>query len=221
LVYGPVDRDLFRDFEAYKTAISAACGGNRPQNVSCRWSWADSQEVDRVICPLDNTIGSTPMKQALGIFSYSLADHDLVRVKIVGAPSRQIFRAMVERVYSTGKGAKVSFAHTEIEFVGGGGAWGNEELAVGERALVFLNAISGRLYEKSWRGHMVLEEIDGEGYAIFQAKEIWLNAGFPVVLRKLARQDPRRAYGSAIRFDVLESYLVDLIEIIDEKRLVR
>lgn len=158
------------------------------------------------------------MREELGFWSDKLVANDLVLVKVVCAPRPQVLRAKVERVYSTGKGVETTFLGSEIEFVGGGGAWGNEQLAVGDRALVFVCAIGDRLYEPSWHGHMVVEEIDGDLYAIYQSKELWRLESVPLVLRECSRQDPKRPYASAIRFGVMESYLLSSIAKVDNGR---
>jgi hypothetical protein len=152
------------------------------------------------------------MMDEVGFWGDELAANDLVLVKVTGASRPQLLRAEVERIYSTGKGMKAAFLGSEVEFVGGGGAWGNEQLAPGDRALVLVCAIHGRLYEHHWHGHMVVEEIEGTLYAKYQFRELWLLESFPPVLRECSRQDPKRPYASAIRFDVMESYLIEKVD---------
>ncbi|MCW7536927.1 hypothetical protein OOT46_03550 [Aquabacterium sp. A7-Y] len=89
-------------------------------------------------------------------------------------------------------------------------------LRAGERALLFISALSDELYEDPWRGHMVVEQIDGDLYAIFQHEELWLRDDVPDAIRASARQDPKRPYASAIRLEAMEAYLLDLIEKIDQ-----
>ena len=77
---------------------------------------------------------------------------------------------------------------------------------------MFVKSISGKLHEDAWRGHMVVENIEGIPYAIFHHKELWLNKGVPSSIRECSRQDPKRSYATAIRFDAMEAYLLSLIE---------
>ncbi|MBB6583671.1 hypothetical protein [Ralstonia solanacearum] len=85
----------------------------------------------------------------------------------------------------------------------------------GDTALVFLKSVSGRLYEEAWHGHMVVEQIDGDDYAVFQHRELWLSPDVPASLRYCLRQDPKRPYASVVRLDFLETYLLALIEQMD------
>ena len=157
------------------------------------------------------------MSGELGFLSDKVAKHDLVFVKIIDAPRPQVLRAKVKRIYATGKGIDSTFLGSEIEFVRSGGSWGDVALAVGDQALLFVKLISGKLHEDAWHGHMVVEEIEGSSYAIFQHKELWLSEDVPSSIRECSRQDPKRAYATAIRFDVMETYLSSLIEIIEQR----
>lgn len=141
-----------------------------------------------------------------------VANCDLVMVEIVDSPQPQCFRARVERVYSARKGVDAASCGQEIEFVGSPPNWGQISLAVGDVALVFLKSISGRLYEEAWHGHMFVEQIDGEGYAVCQHRELWLSPEVPESLRACSRQDPKRPSASAIRLEALLAYLFSLIE---------
>lgn len=143
--------------------------------------------------------------------SEKVKTHDLVKVCIVASPASQVFLAIVEKVYSSDSGIFSQCTGEKIEFVGSPGHWGCVSLAVGDRALVFLKSIFGRLYEDPWCGHMTIDEIDGLDYASFPAKELWLRDDFPASLGAGSRQDPKRSYATAIRLDVMESYLVDRI----------
>ncbi|WP_374420565.1 hypothetical protein [Chromobacterium sp.] len=59
---------------------------------------------------------------------------------------------------------------------------------------------------------MVVEEIDAVQYAIFPHKELWLSEEVPLEIRGGSRQDPSRPYATAISLDVVECYLLKLIE---------
>ncbi len=47
-------------------------------------------------------------------------------------------------------------------------------------------------------------------YAIYPHEELWLSDDVPTLIR--GRQDPKRLYATAIRFDVMEEYLLGLVE---------
>jgi len=44
----------------------------------------------------------------------------------------------------------------------------------------------------------------------------WLSEGVPSSIRAHSRQDAKRSYATAIRFDVMEAYLLSLIEKIEQ-----
>lgn len=141
-----------------------------------------------------------------------IEDYDALKVFVVASLAQQSLRVKVEKIYSEGKGAKRYELGSEIEYVHAPETWGNECLEIGQRAIVFLSEISGRLYEAPWRGHLTIEAINGESYAIFQHRELWLDKAVPLNIRESSRQDPRRSYTTAIKFDVLEVYLSDVID---------
>lgn len=159
------------------------------------------------------------MEARQAFFFDKAAQHDLVLARIIGAPRPQTLRAKLERVYSARKGV-AGKAGDEVEFVQGGGTWGGgDQLAVGERALIFLTSISGRLYEDTSQGHLLVEEIEGAPYAIFEFRELWLcqDEDMPTLIKDNASQDPKRPYATAIRFEAMETYLVGLIQQIDRR----
>lgn len=152
------------------------------------------------------------MTGAKNFLEDKVAKCDLVMAEIVESPKPQCFIARVERVFSARKGVDATSLGRLIEFVGSPPNWGQTSLTVGDVALVFLKSISGRLYEEAWHGHMFVEQIDGECYAIFQHRELWLSPDVPASLRACARQDPKRSSASAIRLEALQAYLFSLIE---------
>lgn len=152
------------------------------------------------------------MTEAAGFLADKISACDLVMIEVVGLPRPQCLRAQVSRVYVSRPEISAGLLEPEIEFVGAPAHWGQVPLALGDTALVFLKAISGRLYEEAWHGHMVIEQIDGETFAIFQHRELWLAPGVPASIREYSRQDPRRPYASAVRLDVLEAYLQTLLD---------
>jgi len=147
--------------------------------------------------------------------SGKVESRDLILLSVVGSPNSQVLRAKVERIYSARKGIDREHLGKEIEFVRSPGNWGDVALQVGERALVFISRISDKFYEDAWRGHLVVEEIKGNLFAIYQHKELWLCEGVPEIIRAHSSQDAKRLYASAIQFGVLENYLIDLIEDVD------
>lgn len=140
-----------------------------------------------------------------------IAKYDLVVARVIESLGSQMLRAELEHIYSASHGMGNYEIGTEFEFVRSPGHWGDVPLKIGDRAFLFVGFVSGHLYEDAWRGHMVIEKIDGEPHAIFQFKELWLSQDVPSLIRENSRQDPKRPYASAIRFDVIESYLRGLI----------
>jgi hypothetical protein len=115
---------------------------------------------------------------------------DVVRLHVVGSPGQQKLRAKLLRIYSARRGVDLSWLDTEIEFVGGPPHWGAALLEVGEDAVVFIRSINGRLYEVAWNGHMAVGPIDGEEYAIYPHRELWLSNTLPESIRTHSRPDP-------------------------------
>jgi hypothetical protein len=151
--------------------------------------------------------------------SGKVESRDLILLRVVGSPSPQVLRAKVERIYSARKGIDRKCLGKEIEFVRSPGNWGDVALEVGERALVFISGISDNLYEDAWRGHLIVEEVNGNLFAIYQHKELWLCEGVPEIIRACSSQDAKRPYATAIQFEALENYLIDLIEDIDRSNI--
>lgn len=147
-----------------------------------------------------------------GFLVDKMAKCDLVMIEVVGLPQPQCVKARVERVYAARNGVEVDWCGRQIEFVGSPPHWGQMPLAAGDVALVFLKSIGGRLYEGAWHGHMFVEEIDHERYVVFQHREIWLSPTVPESLRVCSRQDPKRAFASAIPLAALDAYLAILLE---------
>ncbi|NTX48138.1 hypothetical protein HT749_32620 [Burkholderia cepacia] len=81
--------------------------------------------------------------------------------------------------------------------------------------LLFVHEVSGIFNEYPWRGHMVLEEVDGERYAPLQFPEVWLRPDLPEAVKAASRAHPTRRNHSLVRFDVLEAHLKALIENVD------
>jgi hypothetical protein len=150
---------------------------------------------------------------------------DLALLHVIIKAPGGILRARVERVYLSRQEASGGFLMpgTEVNFVGSSGAWGLlPMLKPGDRALVFLSLSfirPGHLYEASGFGHLFLEEIDNEPYAIYCCHKLWQCAWVPPFIRANTRFDPKRlslndgrSVSSAIRLSALETYLQALIE---------
>ncbi|UQN08476.1 hypothetical protein [Deinococcus sp. QL22] len=147
---------------------------------------------------------------ALPFLAEMLRQHDLVTLEVLNV-HRQDITARFTAVFTARHGVKGKMLGQVITFVGCPTHWGQVGLAAGDHALVFLQEINGRLYEHSWRGHLLIEEIEGVPYAVFQHKNLWLSPTFTPKLQPHTRQDPRRTYASAIQLDVLNAYLSELI----------
>lgn len=141
-----------------------------------------------------------------------VATHGVVRLHVLAAPAPQTLRAELAHVYRATPGLQGLAPGSQIEFVATPGHWGSAVLRPGDRAVAFLRRIGGKLYQDPWRGHLLLEDIDGVPHAVVQQRELWLSENLPAALRAAARQDPRRAYASAIRLDAFESYLRSLVD---------
>lgn len=151
------------------------------------------------------------MKICKPFLSEKVAQYDLVLLRVLGEPASQVLQAKVEKVYSARKGITNELCGNVIEFVRAPGNWGDIPMQIGDRALVFMSAVSGKLYQDPWRGHLLLEDIDDDLFAIYQYKELWLSEEIPEEIMVRTQQDPRRPYASAILFNTLESYLQALI----------
>jgi len=139
------------------------------------------------------------------------AANDAVLLHVLEESRPQHLRAKVLAVYTARKGISQDMLGQEIEFVHASSAWGNKPLQPGQTALVFLSAISGRLYEDSWHGHLLVDEIEGEQFASYRFPQLWLSENLPGSLRAHTRQDPLRAQNSAIRLQALAKYIQEEI----------
>lgn len=135
------------------------------------------------------------------------AANDAVLLYVLEETRPQHLRAKVLAVYTARKGVTQKMLDREIEFVHASSAWGNKPLRPGETALVFLSEISGRLYEDSWNGHLLVDDIDDEQYASYRFPQLWLSENLPASLRPHTRGDPQRPQCSAIRLPELAEYI--------------
>lgn len=141
-----------------------------------------------------------------------VTNNDILKVYVTASLGSQTLRARIEAIYASGKIISPDMAGTEIEFVHAPAHWGNTALVPGEKAILFVTPVSNLIYEKSWNGHMVIEDIDEAPYAIIKLKAIWERPTIPEFIRKNSRQDPKRPYASAIRLDALETYIYTLLK---------
>ncbi|MRG91351.1 hypothetical protein [Polyangium spumosum] len=135
-----------------------------------------------------------------------LARNDLVLCRVVATSSAQTLRAIAERVRSNGHGCSVRDGEP-FEFVHAPGSWGAVPLAVGDRALVFVRVISGRLYEEAWNGHWNVETVAGDDVAILPVPSLWCSPELPDELRSVVRPAPGRPSSSAIVLEPLLGFL--------------
>lgn len=141
-----------------------------------------------------------------------VAMYDLVLVEVVGNPKPQVLEAKVNQIYSSRKGIKADFLNSKIEFIHSPENWGSVALKVGQRALLFVSDIAGKLYEGGWQSHMVIDEIEGDLYAIYNHPKLWVHSDVPKMIKDGARQDPKNSNATAIPFASIESYLKNLIK---------
>lgn len=135
------------------------------------------------------------------------AANDAVLLQVLEASKPQHLRAKVLAIYTARKGVTQKMLGQKIEFVHASGAWGNKPLQPGQTALVFLSEISGRLYEDSWHGHLLVDDIDGAPFASYRFPQLWLSENLPESLRAHTRQDPLRTQNSAISLPALAGYI--------------
>jgi len=144
---------------------------------------------------------------SLPVLGQKLAANDLVLCRIIAVVQSQTLGAQVEEVYSAKHGVPADCAGSAIEFVHAPGSWGAVPLTVGDRALVLLRQISGKLYEDAWQGHLLIEEINSSDHVIFPLPELWRSAEVPDALRAAAVQDPKQPKATAIRFEAVQAFL--------------
>lgn len=141
-----------------------------------------------------------------------VARYDVLLIHVKAALGSQKLRARVEKIYSSGKAISLEKLDNDIEFIHAPAHWGNTALKPGELAFIFVSKISDLIYEASWNGHMVVEDLDGIPHATIKLAAMWERAAIPPLIRQNARPVPNRPYASAVRFDAMESYLKHLIQ---------
>lgn len=102
-----------------------------------------------------------------------VARNDVLLILVKTSLGSQKLRAQVKKIYSSGSAVSLDKLGTDIEFIHAPAHWGNTALKPGELAFIFVSEVSGHIYEESWSGHMVVEDIDKTPYAIVKIKAIW------------------------------------------------
>jgi len=132
----------------------------------------------------------------------------------VAAQGQQQYLGTVERVYSRRFEGPEPYASGPLRFVGAPGSWGNQTLADGERALVFVRWLphSGRYYQEHWHGHFTIVEMNDVAYAVanwhlLQSTERTWGPGW---LRDAAfLPDEKKPWQVALPFALLERHLIE------------
>lgn len=139
-----------------------------------------------------------------------IVQRDACLIQVIDQMGEQTVRARVDKVYTDGKATSTVMHDGQIEFVHAPDTWGNPPLQPGERAIVFVGPIMGRLYEAPWHGHLLIEQIDGTPVAVFPVENLSQDPDLPTHISSATTVHPTRPTQSAIRFDMLEHYLVEL-----------
>lgn len=115
--------------------------------------------------------------------------------------------------------------HKQIEFVGGGGSWGEIPNYVGEVGFLFLDGSAKSIYQCSWHGHIPIERHDDGLWCLLYQIKLWEYQDVPSILRDNFKPSIQRLYEGQsfdtwVRFEALETYLMDLIAELDQKPCV-
>ncbi len=154
-------------------------------------------------------------------FMYSrVKDLDLVLLSVEAEIAPQEFRGHIEHIYSSGIAIDRTYINKTIDFVGGADTWGNISLAQGNRALVFFTRIHGKLYEDHWRGHILLEDVEGKEYAFYDIDRLLENNLLPECLTKAVKHEISKPPLTAFDFEAFETYLIDCISEIRNQKAV-
>lgn len=112
-----------------------------------------------------------------------------------------------ELLYVKSLGSESELLRNPVKFVRAGAGWGNKQLESGQTALVFLRWNAGKLTEYPWRGHLVIEKINGVQCGLFQWPELWNHAELPTLIRENSMPAPGQSGMTAIKYDALKHYL--------------
>ena len=179
-------RDVYRDWSIEWVGTSAALA-----------------DVGRsLVTRVEHEKRAVTRSTGLAFVDDKLARHDLVLCRVVATSGPQTLRAIAERVRSNGHGCSARGGEA-FEFVHAPGSWGAVPLAVGDRALVFVRGISGRLYEEASNGHWNVQTVAGEDVAILPAASLGGSTDLPDELRSVVRPAPGRPSSSAVALEPL------------------
>lgn len=136
----------------------------------------------------------------------------------VQALGQQQYVGVVEKVYSRRFEGPSAYDSGPLHFVGSTGSWGNQTLANGERALVFLSYLhhSSRYYQSHWQGHFSVLAKEGNLLAVANWRLLDASARpwGPAYLRDSAfLLDEEQAWRVAMPFSLLERHLIEEIEL--------
>lgn len=116
--------------------------------------------------------------------------------------------------------------HRQIEFVGGGGSWGETPNYVGEVGFLFLDGSAKLIYQSSWHGHIPIERHDDGLWCLLYHIRLWELQGVSSILRENSKPHMQRLNSQGqpvhtwVRFEALETYLMNLIAELDQQPCV-
>lgn len=164
------------------------------------------------------TIAWSTMNKPNPLLYSKVAANDAVMVTVLNRSRPGERRAKILKIYSARKGIRWKQLGRTIDFVPGPDVYGNGALEVGKTGIVFLRLLHGKLYEDPWRGHLLIEEIDGQPHVIFPhmvPSSDGHEGGIHLSLYSVSRPDPKRTYTRAVRLKSTEDAIRDLIRKID------
>ena len=117
----------------------------------------------------------------------------------------------------------VALEHKKIDFVGGGSAWSETPNFAGEVGFLFLCHLNDRVYQDSWHGHIPIERHEDGLWCLLYQVKLWEFQDVPISTKNNLKPNTRRRdneglpFDTWIRFEALESYLMELIAELDQK----
>lgn len=136
---------------------------------------------------------------------------DLVMLSVENNPAPHHFEGRIEVVYKCSRGIESSLKDKIVHYICGPASWGNKSSVVGTRTLMFIDKKKDKFYEYPWKGHIDLEEIEGELHGVIRVPNKWDMQGIPFEIAEGVRTDPRCENHSIIPFRLLEPLLIQLI----------
>lgn len=112
---------------------------------------------------------------------------------------------------------------TQLDFIGGGSVYGDVPNHSGEVGLLFLCNHHDTVTQRTWQGHIPIERYDGELWCVLYNVRLWLDMDAPQVILENYKPSPYRLdkdgnfLDSLVRFEVLETYLMEMIVELDQK----